>query len=108
MFHPNPIEFSLFITTFNKFINEIFYQYLPYYFVSAYFIDGFTNEIWSLKKITKPNFCVFFKTKTKPKLVLVQFGYFRTKTETQPIGFGSVRLFYIKNQKLYCFLGFFL
>ena len=41
--------------------------------------------------------------------VSVRFGYFRTKTITQPIGFGSVsiQLFYIKNQKLYCFFGFF-
>jgi hypothetical protein len=37
------------------------------------------------------------------------FGYFRTKTKTQPTDFGlvSVWLFYIKNQKLYCFFGFF-
>jgi len=46
--------------------------------------------------------------------VSVQFGYFKTKTETQPIGFGSVRfwfdsvrLFYIKNKKICCFWGFF-
>jgi hypothetical protein len=30
-----------------------------------------------------------------------------TKTKTQPASFGSVQLFYIKNQKLYCFWVFF-
>jgi len=56
-------------------------------------------------------FCFFF-------YFLVQtdwfrFGYFILKTKTQPtgfgyvwFGFGLVQLFYIKNQKLYYFLGF--
>jgi hypothetical protein len=50
MFHLNLIEFSLFTTTFNSFTDEIFCRYLLYHSISVYFIDGFTNEIWSLKK----------------------------------------------------------
>ena len=59
----------------------------------------------------------FFLKKTETgsnRRGLVRFGYFKTKIETQLTGFdsvwfdfGLVRLFYIKNKKLYCFLGFF-
>ena len=48
------------------------------------------------------------KKKLKPiQTDRFRFSYFRTKTETQPTGFGSVRLFYIKNKNIYFFGVFF-
>jgi len=69
-------------------------------------------------KITKLKFCKIQKKKSKSIQTdwfwfgSVWFSYFILKTETQPIGFGSIMfgsvwLFTIKNQKLYCFFGFF-
>jgi hypothetical protein len=83
-----------------------------------------SNFIWFLP--TKTTKLKFYKIqKIKPKLIWNQFKpigfgsvrlfYIKNQNSTNwfwfcsfQFGFGAVQLFYIKNQKLYCFLGFFL
>jgi hypothetical protein len=85
----------------------------------------FFCSIWvfTCKKQSNRNF-IKYKNKIETgsnQTISVRFSYFILKTKTQPTGFGLVRfgfglvrlrfgsiwLFYIKNQKLYCYLGFF-
>ena len=61
--------------------------------------------------LLKMYFCFFFLFFGSNRQISV--GLFILKTKTQPtgfgyvwFGFGLVQLFYFKNQKLYCFLGF--
>jgi len=74
MFHLNLIEFSLFTTTFNNFTDEIFCRYLLYHSISAYFIDGFTNEIWSLEKTSS----VISGLSASPSVKTTRWFYRRT------------------------------
>ena len=73
------------------------------YFLFGLIFTYKNNQIKILKNTKKKN-----QNRFKPTgFGSVWLSCFRTKTETQLTGFGSVRLFYIKNQKLYFFLGFF-
>jgi hypothetical protein len=72
------------------------------------------GSVWFLPiKTTKLKFCKIQKIEPKPVWFgSIRFSYLISKTKTQPISFdsfqfGLVWLFYIKNQKLYCFLGIF-